>query len=53
MQDWLLEAFFPAKPIQPRTNLHEMVIDNKLTQVWEANSEEPQSVPFDKLAGSN
>lgn len=49
MRDWLLEAFYPPKPIQPKKNKREVVIGNKLVEYWEINSESSESVPFNQL----
>lgn len=46
MRDWLLEAFYPPKPSQAKTNMREMVINNRLVTVYEANSENSETIPF-------
>lgn len=48
MRDWLIEAFYPPKPTAS-TRKKEVVIGNKLVQVFEINSENPQKMPFDQL----
>ena len=48
-RNWLLEAFFPPKNDAPKTNKREMVIGNKLVDVWETSSTETQTIPFEKL----
>lgn len=49
MRDWLLEAFYPPKPIQAKQNKREMVIGNKLVEVFEINSEQSETMPFSQL----
>lgn len=49
VRDWVRESFYPAKPIQKRANQTEQVIGNRLVKVFEANSEEPTSIPFDQM----
>lgn len=48
MRDWLLEAFYPA-PVTESAKKRDVVIGNKLVQVYTVSSEKPQSVPFNEL----
>jgi hypothetical protein len=48
-RDWLLEAFYPAKPIQAKVNKVETVIGNRLVEVYEVNSQESETIPFGNL----
>lgn len=48
MRDWLLEAFYPPKSTATQKK-KEMVIGNKLVEVFEINSVNPQKMPFDQL----
>jgi hypothetical protein len=48
MRDWLFEAFYPPKP-QQKINKHETVIDNRIVEVFEINSENSEKLPFDSL----
>lgn len=48
MRDWLLEAFYPPK-LTTQKKKKEMVIGNKLVQVFEINSTDSQAMPFDQL----
>jgi hypothetical protein len=48
MRDWLMECFYPRRP-SPSKNKKEMVIGNKVVQVFEINSEDAQAMPFDQL----
>lgn len=47
MRDWLLEAFYPAKP-QTNNNAKEEVIGNQVVRVYEVNSPDPQAIDFTK-----
>lgn len=47
MRDWLLEAFYPAKP-QTNNNAKEEVIGNQVVTVYEVNSPNPQAIDFTK-----
>lgn len=49
MRDWLMEAFYPPKPVQPKQNKREVVIGNKLVETWEINSEDSETMPFGGL----
>lgn len=49
MRDWLLETFYPPKPTQAKSNKREMVIGNKLVEVFEVNSETPETINFSQL----
>lgn len=49
MRDWLMDAFYPPKP-QQKTRKREMVIGNRVVEVFEINSENSESIPFDKLS---
>lgn len=42
-RDWLLEAFFPTPP-PPSTNKKEVVIGNKLVEVYEVTSDKQESM---------
>lgn len=48
IRDWLLEAFYPPKP-QDKKQRKEMVINGKLVDYYEVNSETTESIPFAKL----
>lgn len=48
MRDWLIECFYPPKPA-PEKNKRDMVIDGKLVEYFEVQSETTQSVPFGEL----
>jgi hypothetical protein len=43
-RNWLLEAFYPAKPAQDKINKRETVIGNRLVEIFEVNSESPEAV---------
>lgn len=49
MRDWLLEAFYPPKPNQNKINKKELVIGNRLVEVFEINSEQSETMPFGQL----
>lgn len=49
MRDWLLEAFYPPKPSQAKVNKTETVIGNRLVEVYEINSQESATIPFQNL----
>lgn len=49
MRDWLLEAFYPPKPSQSKTNKVEAVIGNRLVEVYEINSTNSETIPFKNL----
>jgi hypothetical protein len=42
-RDWLIEAFYPTPP-PPSQNKNEVVIGNKLVEVYEVTSDKPQSM---------
>lgn len=48
MRDWLLEAFYPPKAV-PNGNKKEVVIGNRLVEIYEVSSENPSKIPFDSL----
>ena len=48
-RDWLLEAFYPPKPSQPKKNKKEMGIGGKLVEYFEINSESSEPMPFGEL----
>lgn len=49
MRDWVIEAFYPPKPVQEKSNKKEMVIDGKLVDYYEINSETSETIPFSNL----
>jgi hypothetical protein len=49
MRDWLLECFYPA-PVVPVNNKREMVIDGKIVEYFEINSEQTQTMPFGQIS---
>ena len=49
IRDWLLEAFYPAKVDNVKKNKREMVINGKLVEYFEVNSENSEAVPFGQL----
>lgn len=48
VRDWLRECFMPKKPVG-NNNRKDMVINGKLVEYFEVNSENSQKLPFDKL----
>lgn len=48
MRDWLMGCFFPEPPAA-KSNKKEMVIGNRLVEVWEVSSESPERIDFSKL----
>lgn len=48
-RDWVIEAFMPAKPAQPKQNMKEMSIGGKLVPYFEINSEASETIPFSQL----
>lgn len=48
MRDWLLSCFYP-EPAAAKSNKTEMVIGNKLVEVWEVSSESSESMDFSAL----
>jgi hypothetical protein len=50
MRDWLLEAFYPPKPSQQKINKTETVIGNRLVEVYEINSQESATIPFQNIS---
>lgn len=48
MRDWLMEAFYPPKP-RVDTKKKEMVVGNRVVEVFEINAETPQAIPFNQL----
>lgn len=50
MRDWLLEAFYPPKS-QPKNNKREMVIGNKVVEVYEVNAELSEGAPSINFSG--
>jgi hypothetical protein len=50
MRDWLLEVFYP-KPSSTNKKKKEMVVGNRVVEVFEINSQDPQAVPFGELNG--
>lgn len=49
VRDWLLECFMPKKPTN-QNNRREMVINGKLVEYFETNSENTAKLPFDQLS---
>lgn len=49
MRDWLLEAFYPPRSTQAKKNKKEVVIGNRLVEVFEINSENSETMPFSQL----
>lgn len=43
-RDWLFDGFFPPKSDQVHTNKHEVVIDNRLVEVYETSSENAKDI---------
>lgn len=43
-RDWLFDGFFPPKSDRHETNKHEVVIGNRLVEVYETSSETPQNI---------
>ena len=43
-RDWLYDGFFPPKSDQQHTNKHEVVIDNRLVEVYETSSSEAKNI---------
>lgn len=50
VRDWLFGIFWP-KPSQAMKNKHETVIGNQLVEVYEVNTEDLETVPFEQLKG--
>lgn len=48
VRDWLFECFVPKKPSN-HNNKREMVINGRLVEYFETNSENSASLPFDQL----
>lgn len=48
VRDWLRECFMPKKPSN-HNNKREMVINGRLVEYFEVNSENSQSLPFSEL----
>ena len=48
VRDWLRECFMPKKPTS-NNNRKDMVINGKLVEFFEVNSENSQKLPFDQL----
>lgn len=48
VRDWLLGIFYPV-PAKPHQARKEMVLDNRLVEFFEINSETSAEIPFDKL----
>lgn len=49
MRDWLLEAFYPPVNTDTKSRKQEVVINNKLVEVFELNSVDSQEIPFNQL----
>lgn len=48
MRDWIMSCFYKAKP-GSNTNRREMVINGKVVEYFEVNSEDSAKIPFDNL----
>jgi len=48
VRDWLLECFMPKRPTS-HSNRREMVVNGKLVEYFETNSEDSAKLPFDQL----
>lgn len=49
VRDWLFENFFPPKSSQDKMSKKEVVIGNRLVELFEINSPTPENMPFDQL----
>ena len=49
VRDWLMEAFYPPKLTDGEANKKQMVINGKMVDYFEVNSENSSNIPFDKL----
>lgn len=48
MRDWLVECFYPRVP-DPSKRTKSVVFDNKVVEIYEVSSENPQEIPFSNL----
>jgi len=51
MRDWLFENFYTPNNTSVKSNKKEMVIGNRLVEVYEISSPTPSSIPFSDLKG--
>ena len=49
VRDWLIECFMPKRPTN-QSNRREMVVNGKLVEYFETNSENSSKLPFDQLS---
>ncbi len=49
IRDWLMEAFYPPKPAQNKVNKKEMVINDRVVEVFEINSAQSETIPFGQI----
>lgn len=49
MRDWLLECFYP-EPVAPAVDKKEMVMGNRLVEVYTISSEHAEKIPFSTLS---
>lgn len=49
IRDWVKESFYPPKPTQAKMNKQETVIGNRLVEVYEINSHNSETIPFEQL----
>jgi hypothetical protein len=49
MKDWLIEAFYPARPDVKKQAKKQMVFGNRVVEYFEISSTESSGVPFDQL----
>lgn len=49
VRDWVFEAFYPPQITETKRDKKEMVINNRLVEVFEISSPDSQAMPFDQL----
>ena len=49
VRDWVMEAFYPPQITETKRDKKEMVIDNRLVEVFEISSADSQTIPFEQL----